>query len=952
LYDKIKDDKKTAILVSHAHQDHYGLLDFVQNNIPVYLGKITLEIIEFFAYFFNKPKIVKNPQCFESETVFTFGDFEITPYLVDHAVPDSYAFYIRADGTTLFYSGDFRAHGRKKVLFKRFLYAGPKNVDYLLLEGTAINRDGICQTEEDLEEEFTNVFTKTKGINLVLTSSLNLDRLVSVFRAAKRANKIFVVDFFVANILTTLHNAGCGTMYPAPHNPRLKVFFPYSLCEIIPDSKKQHLMYDYKNYKITAAQITADADKIVMIVRAAFKSSFEHMTRLNAGNVIFSLWNGYRKDKKINDFISLLLGRGLNLISLHTSGHADIPTLKKLEKALSHKHLVPIHTDVADKYKEIFPKSDILKLQDDQIVICSSLRQNNKTTDIVVSKDKQKNGVEKPGKTEEDAENLCLIDLLLKIGSIHQELKKTVEEAVEKARPYIKIVCRMLDITELQAVILSDIIHCYDGYEISVEEISKIMNCPASAVFKYLDKFEELEHKNLIEIRRESSFGRQRGISFNIPYETMDAFRMNKAPENKFAKKMNIDEFFEAVYELCEMCVQEKEGYDNIVLKLDTMLQKNNHLGIVRKLKGYSINTADILIVLRFCHYYIDLEQDEMSLSAMEQLYEYSSMFRSAKQQLKNGTHILQQKNIIKNVNEGEFVDPNIYKLTDAAKEELLYEIEDQIKAKPFKGLLLPETVKEKPLFYPEKTKKQIEELTAELQEDNFAKMQKNLADKNMRIGFACLFSGPPGTGKTETVYQIAKHTNRCIMQVDIAETKSMWFGESEKLIKQVFTRYRKAVKKLKITPILLFNEADAIIGKRQNLGESRSGAGQTENAIQNIILQEIENLNGILIATTNLAVNMDKAFERRFLHKIEFEKPGIESRLEIWKSMLPDIPIEQLQKVAQKYDFSGGQIENLARHNIIKSSMSGNPLTFEELAECCDNETNEDHEKKHIGFR
>jgi len=188
-------------------------------------------------------------------------------------------------------------------------------------------------------------------------------------------------------------------------------------------------------------------------------------------------------------------------------------------------------------------------------------------------------------------------------------------------------------------------------------------------------------------------------------------------------------------------------------------------------------------------------------------------------------------------------------------------------------------------------------------------------------------------------------------MQVDISDTKSKWFGESEKKIKKVFTQYRSAVKNSAVAPILLFNEADAIIGKRQNLGEGKNGAGQTENTIQNIILNEIENLNGILIATTNLVKNMDKAFERRFLYKIEFEKPDLETRKSIWKSIIPALSENEIDVLAGKYEFSGGQIENIARRRTVAAVLNDSPPTLERLIEFCNEEKSENVETVKIGF-
>jgi ribonuclease J len=130
LYDSIK-DKETALLISHPHQDHYGLIGFVDKKIPVYLGQAAHKLIEISAIFAGKPKVIENPCYFESYKTFQFGDIEITPYLMDHAAFDAYAFLIRGEGKSLLYTGDFRAHGRKWKLFYKFTHIVPKNVDSL-----------------------------------------------------------------------------------------------------------------------------------------------------------------------------------------------------------------------------------------------------------------------------------------------------------------------------------------------------------------------------------------------------------------------------------------------------------------------------------------------------------------------------------------------------------------------------------------------------------------------------------------------------------------------------------------------------------------------------------------------------------------------------------------------------------------------------------------------------
>jgi SpoVK/Ycf46/Vps4 family AAA+-type ATPase len=189
-------------------------------------------------------------------------------------------------------------------------------------------------------------------------------------------------------------------------------------------------------------------------------------------------------------------------------------------------------------------------------------------------------------------------------------------------------------------------------------------------------------------------------------------------------------------------------------------------------------------------------------------------------------------------------------------------------------------------------------------------------------------------------------------MMVDISDTKSCWFGESEKKIKEIFTIYRHAVDNSETAPILLLNEADAVIGKRKEADGARGAADQTENAIQNIILQEMENISGILIATTNLAQNMDKAFERRFLYKIEFTKPCLASRQSIWQSMMPHLSRDDSETLASRFDLSGGQIENIARKAEVDTIINGNWQSMDILTQYCKDESQNSYKKKKkIGF-
>ena len=242
------------------------------------------------------------------------------------------------------------------------------------------------------------------------------------------------------------------------------------------------------------------------------------------------------------------------------------------------------------------------------------------------------------------------------------------------------------------------------------------------------------------------------------------------------------------------------------------------------------------------------------------------------------------------------------------------------------------------------------DEEKAELEEVvEFLKNPKKFTDLGARIPKGILLVGNPGTGKTESVMQWAREIGRDIIHVDISASKSMWYGESEKIVKDIFNRYRKLCKRSKLKPILLFNEADAIFSKRRDISSGNS-VDQTENTIQNILLEEMEKLEGILIATTNLSDNLDKAFERRFLFKIHFSKPSVEVKCNIWLNKMPALNHNEAMQLASLYDFSGGEIDNVVRKYTMMEIIDGKTPSFETIQKLC-NEEKINLPYKKIGF-
>jgi len=387
-------------------------------------------------------------------------------------------------------------------------------------------------------------------------------------------------------------------------------------------------------------------------------------------------------------------------------------------------------------------------------------------------------------------------------------------------------------------------------------------------------------------------------------------------------------------------------------MEINELINQNMHLGFCKKLMSYKFYDDNFILLTCFCHLAGNNNDDNIRVHDFEFIYDDKSYFNMIRRNLTDGSHTLIEEKFIEFTSDNGFVNSDTWKLSDKAKNELLFELNIKESQSFKKNLMLFENIKQKKMYYNDRENEAVKTLISLLQEENYKKIKTRLEIKGMRNGFACLFSGGPGTGKTETVYQIARETNRHIMKVDISEIKSMWYGESEKKIKAIFNNYRTAVEASEIAPILLLNEADAIIGKRKEFTAGSRAVDQVENTIQNIILEEMENLCGILIATSNLTQNMDKAFERRFLYKINFDKPGIESRIGIWNALLPEIPHDTVQDLSGKFELTGGQIENIARKLEVDSILNGEDLAINTLTNYCNDEINNSFTiSKKIGF-
>lgn len=541
-------------------------------------------------------------------------------------------------------------------------------------------------------------------------------------------------------------------------------------------------------------------------------------------------------------------------------------------------------------------------------------------------------------------------DLLYHMEKVVEELKDSQlsKEFFKKAAPHIRYVSKKLDMTQEQSVLMSLFIDKSDHNPIYISELTEYMKCRTVRIIRYMPDIDELERRGLVRCSRS-----ERRLSYRVPIEVINAFKNNENYIPRNIHDLTCSDLFAELQDIfmerddCELT------YEETVEKVKYLLECNRHLVFTSRILSYRFDDDDLCLLILFCHLFVNNTDDRIRFHDIEFLYKDTRRFSGLKCGLQCEEHILQEEKLIEFSGEDGFKDRDTFKMTSEAKSFLFPELKipSMDNDKKRGDMIRHEDISPKQLFYDKSITAQIQELGGLLDEKHYKDVCSRLKANGFRSGFTCLFYGAPGTGKTETVLQLARQTGRDIVQVNVSEIKSMWVGESEKNIKNLFDLYRQKVKEMAIAPILLFNEADAIIGKRQE-GAERA-VDKMENSIQNIILQEMESLEGILIATTNLAQNMDKAFERRFLYKIKFTKPTLEARTAIWKSMIPSLSEEIAHALANKYDFSGGQIENIARHyaidNILHGAKAGELTT---LTEHCDNERLEkDGIKRRIGF-
>ena len=528
---------------------------------------------------------------------------------------------------------------------------------------------------------------------------------------------------------------------------------------------------------------------------------------------------------------------------------------------------------------------------------------------------------------------------------ILSEESKLGEDFFVAARTYIEYISERLNLSVIQVVLLALFLNQIDDHNIELKDIACYLGLKTISVLKYAGDLEELEKREFIY----STSSYNKAKYYHVPNRVIEAFERNEEYKTADMSGLSNREFID---ELClfDTLRSSDMSITTATRKVQTLLNQNAQLSIVEKINSYHLSIDEILLLLLMIHRNVHLNDNEITFHDFRCIFPERRDLNRVKEELCDGNHALQECKLIEYVNSNGFIDRESYRLSRKAMSELLSEVVKKDGRDTNQIYIKSGSIAPKSLFYNQEVKDKVDELSSFLQEQNYKMIRDRMKESGFRTAFTCLFYGTPGTGKTETAMQLAKQSGRDVMLVDLSSIKSAWVGESESNVKAIFDEYRTLVYNNDITPILLLNEADGILCSRKE--DAKSAVDKMENTLQNIILEEMEKLDGILIATTNLQQNMDAAFRRRWLYYLNFTKPSQEARANIWQSMIPGLTLRDAEIVAKKYNLSGGQIENVARRYTIGTILHGERSNvLDELCMYSESELVDSKSNRKIGF-
>lgn len=319
----------------------------------MYRCRAARRIIEAAAPFTGQPLPSLAGFDLQHRTPIQIGPFQITPYLVDHSAYDAYGLLVEAGGKRLFYSGDFRGHGRKGRLFEAFLQQPPSNIDVLLMEGTTLSRleeNDAFPPEEALEQQMLEQIRETSGLVMVYASAQNIDRVVTLYRASKKAGRTLLIDLYTAAILEATGNDNI----PQSFWPGVALFTPERQRRQIVRLQAFDLLKRHAKQRVYREGLQQLASNAVLLFRPLHMEDLVAAQVLEGAGFIYSQWSGYLAEESSQKWLNWLQDAGIEMQQIHTSGHASPADLQRFARALNPARLVPIHSFAPEKYPQQF----------------------------------------------------------------------------------------------------------------------------------------------------------------------------------------------------------------------------------------------------------------------------------------------------------------------------------------------------------------------------------------------------------------------------------------------------------------------------------------------------------------------------------------------------------------------------------------------------------------------
>jgi hypothetical protein len=409
--------------------------------------------------------------------------------------------------------------------------------------------------------------------------------------------------------------------------------------------------------------------------------------------------------------------------------------------------------------------------------------------------------------------------------------------------------------------------------------------------------------------------------------------------------------FLEGMNTLHEEKTESLLTQEELFVEVLSLVKRSSQHPFSQALVNEKLDPDSIYLYCSLC-YDLAYGQDSAPLTkTLDSLYDSARKKVTVRAKLMNGTHPLMVKDLIA-LGDEEFVSDREISLTQKGISLIFMELEQNfVRKKKYQALniVTAASIPPKTLLFNDEFQHQLDSLTQYLLPGTYEEITKRMKSAGMSSGIAVLLYGPPGTGKTAAVLEISRRTGRDIRMVNISEIKSKYYSESEKQLKKLFDQYKREVNFSKIAPLLIFDECEAIFSSRKVGGHS--AVDQTEHLLVNLLLTEMQWFEGILMATTNLARHIDPAYERRFLFKLEFQKPNDETKAQIWQTKFPWLPAEEAQILAKKFDFSPGQIENILKKQTLNYLLNGTDPKLETVLNYCQQERIETPKRNVIGF-